>query len=119
MMPMNNIETKTITAKTRKLTATWTLEDSLMLRPVYGIPYKIIGRLKSKPSKRRTVKQRSKWLMNHFVGKENSRIIKERIEFERRDKVLEEIMHKMALEIRNEIDNEILTSIIGNINENV
>lgn len=116
---MITIEQKTITAKPRKLSATWTLEDCAMLRPIYGFGIKVREHLKSKPGKRRTVKQRSKWLMNHFIGKENSRIINARLHAERIDKALEKTISAMALEIRNEIDNEIINSIRGLSNENV
>jgi len=92
----------------RVFRASWTTEMLNDMLSSYGI-YKKDKSLRSDyRGKKKTVKQRNKFVTSFFIGKYNKGIIANRKQIAREKKLI----HDMGNEIQKEIDEEILNNIL-------
>ncbi len=92
----------------RVLRATWSVESTDDLLDAFGI-FRKDKHLRSKyKGPKKTVKQRNKFMTSFFIGKTNKCILVNR-DLRRTQKTL---IHKMAEEIRKEVDQEVLNNIL-------
>lgn len=92
----------------RVLKATWSVESTDDLLEAFGI-FRKDKHLRSKyKGPKKTVKQRNKFMTSFFVGRYNKHILVNR-DLSRTQKT---IIHKMADEIRKEVDQEVLNNIL-------
>lgn len=105
----SKIKQETVEAKPKILTAFWSFESMNELNSIYGIPYKDKSLKSTIRGKTKTVKQRNKKMTSFFIGKKNIEILKNRY----RIKTTNEIIEIASQEIKNDIDSEILKSLMG------
>lgn len=93
----------------RALRATWSVESMDDLLNAHGVSRKDEHLRSTYKGKKKTVKQRNKYVTSFFIGKQNRRILENR----NRIRTQKTLINRMADQIRKEVDREVLKNILN------